>query len=766
MKRVIILTISFIFLCFPTFILKAQKVALVLSGGGAKGVVHVGVLKALEENDIPIDYITGTSMGAIVGGLYASGYSPEEIESLVTSDKFMRLTSGVIDNKYRYYFKQESRNASWINIKFYYDISQNKIRSKLPTNVISPFEMDFEFMQLFASASAVADYNFDSLLIPFRCVASDIEANEAVIMDRGQLGNAIRASMTFPFYFMPINIDGKLLFDGGMYNNFPSDIAVDAFNPDVIIGSKAAGNYGSPSQDDIISQIQNMLMAKTDYDVILNNGVLIEHDLGKVNILDFSRTKEFIDSGYVRTMDNIDEIKSMIHERINREERQKQREEFNIRKPQLVIDTINVKGLNKSQSRYVYKILKKRALLITLKDIKKEYFQLLADDKISYIFPELKYNKESGYYDLFLDVKPSENFIVEFGGNISTTSANEAFFGINYRYLSSFAVTVAGNAYIGRFYSSLQARTKFDFPSRPMLYTELGYTYNHRNYFKNTTYFIEDVTPSFLVENESFIWFDIGIPVTNTGKLVGGVSLVRDKDEYYQTNSFSRLDTTDVTYFDFYTPRILFELNSLNYKQYANRGIRLIMLANYVNGIEKNIPGSTSINREEFCKHYNWFQFKLIYDNYFERIGPFKLGFYCELLISDQPLFNNYISTIMASPAFEPLPESKVLFLPKYRAHNYAAAGLKIIGHILKKLDFRLEGYLFQPYQEIIQKPDLSVGYGEKFSNRSYMGTAALVWYSPIGPLSISVNHYDRAYDQFSIFANFGYIIFNRSAIN
>jgi len=756
----------FIFLiCCISLVTNAQKVALVLSGGGSKGVAHIGVIQALEENEIPIDYITGTSMGAIVGGLYASGYSPDEIATLVNSDEFDVWLSGEMVSNYRYSFKRDADNASWVTIKFDYDVGKDKLKTKLPTNIIAPYKMDFAFMELFSGSSAASDYNFDSLMIPYRCVASDIEARQAVVLSKGQLGNAIRASMTFPFLFKPLEIDGKLLFDGGMYNNFPSDIAIKDFQPDVIIGSKAAGNYDKPDPDDIISQIQNMLVARTDYDIVMESGVLIEHDLGDVNVIDFKNTPAFIDSGYVHAIQRMGEIKELVKERITGDELLQRRNAFKEKKPPLIIDSIRISGLTKGQTSYVSKLLRHKSDLRTLADIEEDYFGMVADDKIQQMHPQLEYNKSTGRYTLFLKVKPAERFQIQFGGNVSSTTANAAYVGLKYKYLGAQAIELGGNVYFGRFYSSAMAMTRIDFPSSPKTYLEGGFIYSNKNYFRSAAYFFEDITPAYLIDNESFFYLDLGMPIARNGRFAFGGALARTKYKYYQSNSFSRLDTADVTYFDYYSPQVLFELNSMNYKQYPNKGVRLLISANYVNGNEKNIPGSTSIDSDEFEARHQWVQFKLLYDNYFQRLGPFTFGFLGELLISNQELFNNYISTMMASPAFTPIPESQVLFLPTYRSHSYLAAGLKIISKLHQRIDLRVEGYLFQPYQEIIQNPDQSVSYGSEFEVRSVMATAAFVWHSPLGPLSLSANYYSQEVDQFTFFFNVGYIIFNRSAI-
>jgi NTE family protein len=292
---------------------------------------------------------------------------------------------------------------------------------------------------------------------------------------------------------------------------------------------------------------------------------------------------------------------------------------------------------------------------------------------------------------------------------------------------------------------------------------ELGYVYNSKNYFRNTTYFFDDETPSFLICRESYGHFSMGVPASHRGKFALGLSFGGKKDEYYQSNVFSREDTADVTVFDMISPRLSFELNSLNRRQFADAGARFLAETHLVFGREKHTPGSTSAEEEESRKDHSWVQFRLLWDNYFDHFGPLSMGFYSEVSLSSQALFRNYTSTILSAPAFEPVLESKTLFLPKYRAFNYGALGLKFVLKVYRKVDLRVETYLFQPYKEILSDENMDPVYGKEFSYRSVVGTAAAVWHSPLGPLSLSVNYYDRSNDKFSVFFNFGYIIFNRS---
>ena len=309
MKRVL----PIIVLCLFTISMlpmKAQKVGLVLSGGGAKGMTHIGVIRALEENGIPIDYVAGTSMGAIVGALYAMGYSPDDMEALLRSPDFKRWYTGVIETRYSYYFKENRPTPEFFTIHFGL---RDSIRTKpqiLPTSMVNPIQMNLAFVELFARATASCNGNFDKLFIPFRCVASDVYNKKPLIMKNGDLGDAVRASMSFPFVFKPIEIDSVLAYDGGIYNNFPTDVMRSDFHPDVIIGSAVAANPGKPKEGNIMSQLENMIMQKTDYSISDSVGILLTFKYNDVNLLDFDRLDELHDIGYNRTISMMDSIKN------------------------------------------------------------------------------------------------------------------------------------------------------------------------------------------------------------------------------------------------------------------------------------------------------------------------------------------------------------------------------------------------------------------------------------------------------------------------
>jgi NTE family protein len=743
--------------------LLGQKVAVVLSGGAAKGGAHIGVLKALEEHQIPIDFIVGTSIGAVIGGMYASGFSPDEIEKIVASEEFQRWAAGAIDDKYNFYCRREDPNASWIETSFDF---RRKLTTILPTHLVKSFEIDLQIMRIFSTANAVSGENFDSLMIPFRCLVSDIDSSQQKIIANGDLSKAIRGSMSIPIFFNPVEIDKKLVFDGGIYNNFPCDIARREFNPDVIIGSRVAQRYQNPDKDDIVSQLLTMLMERQSDTLSYPNSVMIVPDIPSINLLDFSRTIELADSGYHSTLRKIAEIRKLVFDSTSPETMTKRRFSFNSAKPVLQFDSIHITGLNNVQSAYVVKLLKHEKKTITFEELCRGYFRFLDEGFVKLIYPSTRFNPRTGNFDLYLDVTPANKFSAQFGGNFSLANTSEAFLEFQYKYLWTKALRFYANGYFGRVYSSAKVNGRVDFNSKTPWFAELSYTYNQFNYFRNTTFFFDDKNPGYVIDRENFGKLTLGFPMTMTGKLTLGMNYAFTNNRYYQNNQFSRNDTADQTSFDFFSPVLTFDLNSLNRKQYPNAGVRLLLKLAYISGSETMFPGSTAINKKIISDEHQWAKFQLIYDNYFESFGPVKLGFYGECVVSNQPLFSNYLSSLIYAPAFQPIPEAQTYFLPSFRANNYAAAGVKLVLRITKKVDYRIEGYLFQPYQEIIQNPvDFSAYYGKKFADRSYMASTALIYHSPLGPVGITLNYYDKMPERFTLNFSIGYIIFNEQAM-
>jgi NTE family protein len=186
----------------------------------------------------------------------------------------------------------------------------------------------------------------------------------------------------------------------------------------------------------------------------------------------------------------------------------------------------------------------------------------------------------------------------------------------------------------------------------------------------------------------------------------------------------------------------------------------------YINGDEKFTSGSLSgSNGDEIRDSHQWFAAKVVWDNYFEKIGPLTFGFYGEVRLSTQDLFSNYTSSLLAAPAFEPVPESKSIFLSNFRAYNYGAFGLKAIYNLSKRFDLRAESYLFQPYEQIMVNDENMPYLGKQFDARYFAFSGGLVYHSFIGPMSVTFNYFDNPEEQAFFAFNIGYIIFNDRAL-
>ncbi|MBL7899657.1 MAG: patatin-like phospholipase family protein, partial [Crocinitomicaceae bacterium] len=437
-------TLVILFTCFFSAQLFAQKVGLVLSGGGATGFAHIGVIKALEDNEIPIDYITGTSAGALVGGLYASGFSPEEIEAIVLSEQFQLMSTGEMEEKYKYLIEQTDEDASMISYRFAKD---SIFQKSLPTNLLNPTYLDLELLHLLGLNSEISKKTFDSLFVPFRCNASDIVTKSSYLFKSGDLNVAVRASMTYPFFISPIEVDGKLLFDGGLYNNFPAKEMYHEFNPDFIIGSNVSYNEAAPTDDNLMSQIKNMFSSHSTYSLPCDEGIIIEPDLGDIGTFDFDRIKEAIDIGYKATQAKIDSIKMYVHLRVSKEEMKKARAKFNSQKHELNISSVDVTGLEKDQGNYLERklIKEKKSTAIGYEDLKYQYLRLYQSEHILSIFPTL--SLQNNLQTLNLHVRKEKPFKISAGGHYSSRPVNTGFMGVSFSDFNLTPLTVYANSY-------------------------------------------------------------------------------------------------------------------------------------------------------------------------------------------------------------------------------------------------------------------------------------------------------------------------------
>ena len=741
----------------------SQKVGVVLSGGGATGLAHVGVLMALEEAGIPIDYIAGTSAGALVGSMYASGFSPEQIKNYVIQEEYVKMANGELLDDQQFMLRKGEEDASMINFPFSKD---SIFKKSLPTNFIKPAYLDYELFRVYGLEGASVGEDFNNLFVPFRCVGADITQKKAVVFKDGKLNSAVRASMTYPFYVNPIYIDGVLYFDGGLYNNFPADVMYDEFNPDYIIGSNVSGNAPPPTDDDLMSQLRNMLMTPTIFSLPCESGIMINQNLA-VGTFDFDRAKEAVEIGYQNALPYIDSIRQYVLRNVDATTLANKRKMY---LSKLIVPKINqIRAIdNKGKTiGFVEKSFKRDSIRKTLSmdDFRKHYFRTYATPQINTLFPTISLNPKDSLASVELIVSKQKPLALRVGGHFSSRPVNTAFIGLSLMDLTNSALNLAAESYFGKFYGSVKVTAETDIPGTFPIRVTPYFTINRWDYFRSFSTFIEVNKPSFLVQNEMYYGVKFSFPMGNQVKSAINFRNFELEDNYYQSLNFTNLDTTDFTRFDGQTAIFSIENNHLNRKQWASEGHFYLFQMRYVQGREQSIAGSTAEEFYDIRKQHKWLNISLEGQKLFRPANFFKIGLHGKGVVNSQSLFANYTATVLSTTEFSPLPDSKTYFMAEYRAPQYVGLGINLIFSIRDFIDFRIDPYLFQPFRQITKYENGGFGYDDLFKQGTYMAGASIIYHSPVGPLRLTTNYFPKQDNPLSFQLSFGYLIFNDRAI-
>ena len=739
-----------------------------MSGGAAKGMAHVGMLKALEENEIPIDYVIGTSIGGIIAGCYAAGMSPDQIQQTMLKDNLLRWINGRLEDGYNYYYNKNDNHPSFVKLNLSLDSTFN---FNLNSSIANDLTLNFAMAEKMAQPSAIAKGNFDSLFVPLRVMAAEIFTQHEVILKSGVLGDALRATQTVPFFYNPIRVDGRYLFDGGVYNNFPVDVAQSEFHPDVIIGcnvsSKVYDEYPKAEDDKLISRsLLYLLLDKSDPGDVPSSGVYIQPDLKSFNGLDFSKASALIDSGYSATMRMMPEIKSKIAERRKCEDVAEARNRFNNKTSPLLVDNIVTSGFKGPQQRYINKFFKSGRRPLYFSDIKSGYYRLVSEDYFKNIYPSFSFNQASRRFNFQLARRPDNNFQVDFGGVIATRNISNIFLGLNYYYFNRILTHASANFYTGSFYKSAQVKARLDFPNFGQFYIEPEATFNSWNFIEGKDIIANKSNSTILDRIDRKFGVSVGVPVGKQLKASLQAHFISNNDQYIDTDVLVSTDTLDVLLLTGGRYGLHLNTNTLNRKQYATTGKCYDFSVDWFDLNEELKPGTTSALRNVALddRSRRWLRGSLVMEQYFRK-GIYSSGYYLHATFSNQPLFYNYQGTIINAPAFLPIQDSRTLLLTNFRAFNFVAGGWRNVFSLRKNLDFRLEGYLFKPLESItrgtVQDPVLT----NQIEKIYFAGTAGIVMHSTIGPISLSLNYYDDKKNQLGVLLHIGFLLFNRTSL-
>ena len=743
----------------------AQRVGLVLSGGGAKGLYHIGVIKALEENGIPIDYVSGTSMGAIIAGLYAIGYTPEQMAEIFESNQIKYWMSGKIEDKYIYYFKQRRPNAAMITLRIDFRNPQRIAKLQLPTSLIQSNTLDLAFVEFFSGPSAQCGGDFDKLFVPFRCIATDAAARKEVVYRGGDLGKAIRASMTIPLVFRPIKQDSTLLYDGGIYNNFPWQVLQEDFKPDILIGSKCVEGNSKPKEDNPMEQILALTMMHTDYDLPSDEDILIDHTFDDVTTLDFSKAAYVIDRGYQDAMAKMPQIFERVVRRADTTELDLRRAAYRMSLTKLVFDKYEISGMGKKQTQYMKRILQldkklEEQKLFDFDQFRSEYFKMLSEGEIEGDFPDVAYNDTTKSFQLDLHLRTKPSLKLMFGGNISSTSMNQAYVGVEYRRLGRNMHTYNFDGYFSALYSSVFVGGRNDFFWKIPFAVDYGFYYNYYNFFKSDFGMLSKHNDlSFAKQGDLHLTAGLSMPTDRFQAFSMRFNIGRENFRYFQSTGHSDDDVMDQSRFPFLGVKLELARNNLNYLMYPTRGLRQSISAIYVSGLEYYTPGTFAPTADRVEENRYWFGARFTREQYFRIAKWFSLGYLVDGVITTHPSFSNEYATNISSPAFQPTPHSRLVYLKDFRSKSFIGGG------IIPTFEFGPRFYLKNSVYAFLPE-DANKSTADVRKRLRYIFNSSLVYQTHIGPISLTLSKYDAttSHNWFLTF-NFGFMLFNGSGL-
>ncbi len=756
--------------CLCAFSLQAQKVGLVFSGGAAKGLAHIGVLRALEENDIPIDYITGTSMGAVIGSFYAAGFSPEEIEALALDPAFEHWIDGTSTEKYVYNYTKAQDNASWITLDLLID---NQSKASLNSPLANDLVLNFVLNEYLSQATVRANADFDQLFVPFRAISAEVFSQKVVPIDSGSLMQAVRSSMAVPFFYSPVKFEGKFLFDGGVYNNFPVDIMKDDFSPDIVIGANVAEKrkevYPSETDEEILQDALIFLfLDKVDPGKLSETDIFLEPDLEGLTALDFDQAPRLIKAGYDQTIAKMAQIKERIKRRVGKAEIEERRKNFRSSFKDYTFGELRLIGFEPKQEKFLKSLLSFKEGEKSLIDIRNAYFQLVSEPYFKNIYPSFSYDYDKDHYvlELYLKRAAKSTLSVDLGGNLSTRNINALALGLRLNRFGRFLNTYKLSATTGAFYESLQLATRFNLNPKTRLFVEPVFTFNEWNYLDAQDFLNDDFTPNILERIDRSLGVTVGLGTGQRSVITLGLSGVRNTDEFSNTPDVSTDASLDELDFFAFKANLDYERNSLNLKQFPTSGTRFYAGVNLLSGRTEYVPGSTSVLYNPSVprtiqESRDWLTFRLHFEEYGRVSGRYTLGWMFNSVYSNQPLFTNFRSSLLYASAFEPMFDSKTFFLDKYRAYSYVGAGVKNIWTLNKDFQFRLEIYGFSAFRRPVELMNQNVELANGFDDVYFTGMAALVYNTILGPLSLRLNYYEEDKSRLGLMLSYGYIIFN-----
>lgn len=746
------------------------RVGLVLAGGGARGLYHIGVIRALEENNIPIDYVSGTSMGAIIAALYAAGYTTDEMTGIVTSGAVEQWVSGRIDDKYIFHFNTHPEKPAMLSVyaeREYDSLKQkNRMAVRLPASFVNTTQIDMALIELFAAAEAACGGNFDRLMIPFRCVATDINAHAPVSLREGDLPLAVRASMSYPTLFRPVEDDEqRVLIDGGCYDNFPWSVLVEDFNPDFLIGSQCLEAHKPVTEDSSLEkQIMALVTIPTDYTLPEGKGLVIGRKV-ESGLLDFAVGGQTIELGYEDAMRNMALLQSRLLSRREADEVERRRRAFREQLPDLRFGEGHISGLSPRAREYASTFLEfeqplrdtTKRVSFTMPQVRDRFYTLMATGDFSHqSFPQVRYDSLHNDFAIHYDLATRPELRFTIGGNLSSTAYNQIYVGMNYLSLGHTAQSAFVDISLGPVSTIAQVGGRTVFLGRTPTYLDYAVHLSRRSTlhgsYGNVTPSRSDLEVRII---EPFASVAYGVATTRKSVLELGVnagynfiSYEADYDEPGATHTRDR--------FRFVASQLRFEHSSLDKMLYPTRGNRFAGSVIGVWGRDKWQTPENFLTGTLEREHRGWLGAKVEWEHYPSnwKKSWFAVGYSLEAVYTNHPNFGNPHATVLTAPRYSPLPHAKMIFMPQFYANRYAAVGVMPTFSLIKNL------YLRGGFYALLRDPLVADEY------MYYMADLSFVYHTRVGAISLSVTKYDlESWNNCYVTFNFGYPIFGKRGL-
>ena len=409
-KKIIYVIFLFVLIGNSVFAQEDKRVGLVLSGGTARGLAHIGVLKVLEEEKVPVEYVTGTSMGSIIGGLYSIGYTPDEIEKIASEMDWISLFNDSIERKE----KGISRNL--IEDRNTMVLPMEKFIPKIPSGAVGGKSASEQLNNLFFGVLEVND--FKKFPKKFALVATDLNTGEGVMIDRGSIATAVRSSLSIPSVFNPVQDGERLYVDGGVVRNLPvQDVKV--LGADYTIGINVGEGFSKrdPEKLNIAGVISDSMTIAGRQEVerqIRMLDLYMTPNLEKIESYDFGKVKEIIAAGEKVARDNIESIRKLSNPEKFAELEEKRREFRKTWKDEYDIKYVEIRGNKKYEKKYFNKYLPKNLGMMKKSDMEKIVNELYGNGDFSTVYYEVKNNDT-----LVINVQEKAGEYLTLSGNVN-----------------------------------------------------------------------------------------------------------------------------------------------------------------------------------------------------------------------------------------------------------------------------------------------------------------------------------------------------------